>query len=234
MSNHDDDNRQNTDRHVHAEVSGNGNTVGDIVGGDKVEGDKVGGDKIVYPPRGSNDEPPKTIIWRERLEPATIAGHPLRTWYFVAAGAIGLFAGLAEIASFLAPTDDSAGAAWLQFLTMSGGAGIGLFGAVLHGASYIKLPGLMLEKDNRNRIYRTGITGTCGLCQNRHSTVRLSGFGPGGNNQPTMIICNRNPQQHRLVFDPTVLPEIEDDLKQIAEYNAQVDVNLLDQDKERP
>jgi hypothetical protein len=38
----------------------------------------------------------------------------------------------------------------------------------------------------------------------------------------------------RLVFDPTKLPEIEEDLKQIAECNAQVDVNPLDPNQERP
>ncbi len=48
-----------------------------------------------------------------------------------------------------------------------------------------------------------------------------------------MIICNRNLAQHRLIFDPTVLPEIEEDLEQIDEYNVQVDVNPFDQDKKR-
>lgn len=60
------------------------------------------------------------------------------------------------------------------------------------------------EVGKKNGIYLTEITCDCPWCG---SLMKLRMTGPK-NQKEHLLLCERNPAQHRIVFDPTVMPDI--------------------------
>ncbi|WP_281213454.1 hypothetical protein [Shewanella insulae] len=60
------------------------------------------------------------------------------------------------------------------------------------------------EISNSGKIFITKITGDCPWCG---SKMHLRMVGPKGYKQH-LLMCNRNPSQHRIIFDPTALSDI--------------------------
>ena len=63
-----------------------------------------------------------------------------------------------------------------------------------------------LENGTKDGVYVTKITCDCPWCG---SEMKLRLIG-SKNNKENMLLCIRNPSQHRIIFDPTALPDIEE------------------------
>lgn len=61
------------------------------------------------------------------------------------------------------------------------------------------------EISSSGKIYITKITGECPWCG---SQMHLRMVGPKDHKEH-LLMCTRNPSQHRIIFDPTALPDIE-------------------------
>ena len=64
-----------------------------------------------------------------------------------------------------------------------------------------------LEVGTQGRFYLNKFTATCPWCG---SKMNLRNVGPKGGPCDDMFICERNPKQHTILLDPTVLAEIEE------------------------
>ena len=64
-----------------------------------------------------------------------------------------------------------------------------------------------LEMSNRGRLYVNRLTADCPWCGTR---MHLRHLGPKEGPKDDVFVCERNPRQHTIDLDPTVLPEIED------------------------
>lgn len=63
-----------------------------------------------------------------------------------------------------------------------------------------------LETSKKDDIYLTRITCDCPWCD---SKMKLRMIGPK-ENKKHQLLCQRNPSQHRILFDPTALSDIDD------------------------
>jgi len=80
--------------------------------------------------------------------------------------------------------------------------------AVLKKLKFTHFQGLKnLENGNKDGVYVTRITCDCPWCTDSEMKLRL--VGPKDNKEH-LLLCERNPSQHRIIFDPTVLPDIEE------------------------
>lgn len=64
-----------------------------------------------------------------------------------------------------------------------------------------------LELADNNGIFLTKISATCPMCS---AKMNLRNIGPEKGYREDVLICSRNPNQHRIVLDPTVLPDIQE------------------------
>lgn len=64
-----------------------------------------------------------------------------------------------------------------------------------------------IEAGNQDGLYLSRFTATCPWCQ---SKMHLRNIGPKNGPRYDRFICERNPRQHIIDLDPTVLPEIEE------------------------
>lgn len=62
------------------------------------------------------------------------------------------------------------------------------------------------EAGNQDRLYLSSFTAVCPWCQSR---MNLRNVGPKDGQRFDRFICERNPRQHTIDLDPTVLPEVE-------------------------
>ncbi|WP_208934500.1 hypothetical protein [Paracidovorax avenae] len=63
-----------------------------------------------------------------------------------------------------------------------------------------------LESGTQGGIYLNSFTAVCPWCSSR---MNLRNVGPKHGPRDDMFICERNPRQHTILLDPTVLPGIE-------------------------
>ncbi|TDQ93252.1 hypothetical protein C7412_109235 [Paraburkholderia silvatlantica] len=64
-----------------------------------------------------------------------------------------------------------------------------------------------LEAGTDDGIYLSSFTATCPWCRSR---MTLRNLGPKNGPRYDSFVCERNPQQHTIRLDPTVLPEIQE------------------------
>ncbi len=64
-----------------------------------------------------------------------------------------------------------------------------------------------LESGTRGGLYLSRFAATCPWCG---AKMNLRNVGPRNGSRDDMFICERNPKQHTVIFDPTILPEIEE------------------------
>ena len=64
-----------------------------------------------------------------------------------------------------------------------------------------------LEAGTQGGLYLNKFTATCPWCG---SKMNLRNVGPKDGPRDDLFICERNPKQHTILLDPTVLPEIEE------------------------
>jgi hypothetical protein len=71
---------------------------------------------------------------------------------------------------------------------------------------FLKIPGLPLSLESApdHSLYLTRISGSCPSCSGR---LDLQSVGPLAQ-RTQVVVCRRNPTQHRWVFDPTVLEDV--------------------------
>jgi hypothetical protein len=67
--------------------------------------------------------------------------------------------------------------------------------------------GHYLESGNRGGLYVNRFTATCPWCC---SKMHLRHVGPKEGPRDDLFVCERNPRQHTIDLDPTVLPDIEE------------------------
>jgi len=72
---------------------------------------------------------------------------------------------------------------------------------------YLSLRKYYLESGTRGGIYLNRFTATCPWCG---AKMNLRNVGPKNGPRDDMFICERNPRQHTVILDPTVLPEMEE------------------------
>ncbi len=65
---------------------------------------------------------------------------------------------------------------------------------------------LYLEVGSRGRVHVTRFSGTCAYCG---SAMRLRNVGPPQGPRDDMLICERNPKDHGIEFDPTALSDVD-------------------------
>ncbi|CDH04950.1 conserved hypothetical protein [Xenorhabdus bovienii str. oregonense] len=83
-----------------------------------------------------------------------------------------------------------------------------LIGISIARSKFMPLLGLKnLEIGTKGNIYVTKITCDCPWCK---SEMKLRMVG-SKNHKEHLLLCSRNPSQHKIIFDPTVLPEIEEE-----------------------
>jgi hypothetical protein len=63
-----------------------------------------------------------------------------------------------------------------------------------------------LEYGRDGRIYLHRLSAVCPWCG---ATMNLRNVGPRDQQRDDMFICERNPKQHTVLLDPTVLPDVE-------------------------
>jgi hypothetical protein len=64
-----------------------------------------------------------------------------------------------------------------------------------------------LEAGTQGGVYLNSFTAICPWCG---SIMNLRNIGPKDGPHDDLFICERNPKQHKILLDPTVLPEIEE------------------------
>ena len=64
-----------------------------------------------------------------------------------------------------------------------------------------------LEVGTREGIYLNRFTAVCPWCGSR---MNLRNIGPKNGPREDLFFCERNPRQHTILLDPTVLPDIEE------------------------
>ena len=62
-----------------------------------------------------------------------------------------------------------------------------------------------LELADKKGIFLTKVSATCPHCG---AKMNLRNIGPAKGHRDDVLICTRNPSQHRITLDPTVLPDI--------------------------
>lgn len=64
-----------------------------------------------------------------------------------------------------------------------------------------------IEAGNRDSLFLSSFTAVCPWCQ---SKMNLRNVGPKDGPRYDRFICQRNPRQHTIDLDPTILPEIKE------------------------
>ncbi|WP_156226277.1 hypothetical protein [Herbaspirillum chlorophenolicum] len=64
-----------------------------------------------------------------------------------------------------------------------------------------------LEADTQGGLYLNSFTATCPWCS---SKMNLRNVGPKNGPRDDLFICERNPKQHTILLDPTVLSDIDE------------------------
>jgi len=178
---------------------------------DRTSGDVVFGNKYGSSDSGDGSGP-TTTVWRRRIVPLHIAGQPVRSLYLVGAGLLGLLANVITIwqgftdASF-DPSTPLPMPAPVHMSLMLGGAALLFGGAILRARPFANLRFFLIERDRSDRLYLTQIDGECGQCG---SSVRIRDVGPQGQ-RVSVAMCRRD-VEHRALFDPAWLPDIEHEL----------------------
>ncbi|EKS9887598.1 hypothetical protein BTK96_004612 [Burkholderia pyrrocinia] len=65
-----------------------------------------------------------------------------------------------------------------------------------------------VELGAKGRIHLSTFAATCPWC---HSHMNLRSVGPREGPRHNEFVCERNPTQHRILLDPTMLPEIDEE-----------------------
>lgn len=154
------------------------------------------------------EKKPREIVYVERTsaQELKIGNVSLKTSWFTLVG------GLGSIASIISALVDLKSLnlfswnplLWLFFFAVF--SVLLIFGMVLQRFRFLSLELLNrnIEAGSDGRIYITKIGGTCPRCG---SDLRLLRVGPE-NNKKTILVCKRNPSQHRWGFDPPVLSDL--------------------------
>lgn len=168
-----------------------------------------------------SNEDKTTFIHRSSIQPLTIANTPIKSWWFIVSGALGLTGSLASIVGTwvtmadkgIIQTSSHALPMWVTITSML----LLLTGAIFQRSKYITLFfGRTIEKDKENNLYITRIEGECGLCKH---PVKVKTIGSKEARQ-TVVMCTNNPDQHRWPFDPTVPGDVGEDYReQLAKDN---------------
>ena len=62
-----------------------------------------------------------------------------------------------------------------------------------------------LEAGTKGGLYINSFTATCPWCGTK---MNLRNIGPKDGPRDDLFVCERNPKQHRIILDPTILREI--------------------------
>lgn len=192
----------------------NGQHVTQSFEGNHNQGVQVGGNNqapITINP--APPEPKKTLIHREKNTPISIAGTPVKHWWFSIIGALGVIGNLASIAGLWFALDSSGQPLiptfpiWtlpLFFFLLSLGLG-------LWQIRYLKLPltSRTIEIDKHGALFLTQVSGICRECD---SPVEIGVIG-SKENRTTVVRCTNNPRQHRWEFDRTILGDVGEDYR---------------------
>jgi hypothetical protein len=64
-----------------------------------------------------------------------------------------------------------------------------------------------LEISTKGRVHLNSFTAICPWCG---SKMNLCNVGPKDGPRDDLFVCERNPRQHTILLDPTLLPDIDD------------------------
>lgn len=82
-----------------------------------------------------------------------------------------------------------------------------LFGITLHVSRFTRIGWFNIETDTHGKIYLTKVQGICPRCAAKLFLAKVG----SEDDRKIMVLCNRNPRQHRWEFDPTQLPDLDQD-----------------------
>lgn len=152
---------------------------------------------------------PKDIAYIDRLSTRELklGNTSLKTSWVIFSGTIGVLGGMASIVSAFVDLGVQSSFIWYLGLAVFGVSFAFLaFGIYLQRFRFLSIDLLNrnLEVSSDGRIFITKVGGSCPKCG---SGLRLVKIGPK-DNKTTIVVCSRNPDQHRWGFDPTVLPDL--------------------------
>jgi len=184
----------------------------------KITGDKnqvifVNGENTGSIHIGTQSEEPDqtTYIHRCYISPLKVGGIPVKSWWPIVAGGLGLLGSLARIISFISSGFNgveqgvvpSTMNLTLYFGTIIVSMSLFTSGFMIQRKKHLKIPFLTFEVDKLGNIYRSKIVGKCGFCGHPVKLVNR--------NSETEIQCTYYPDQHRIAFEHAKLEDVGED-----------------------
>jgi energy-coupling factor transport system substrate-specific component len=150
---------------------------------------------------------PIASVDRTQQKQLKLFGHPIKTGWLIFAGALGIFAQLADISSgFFSGQLHTYMPFWIGMGAMMVGALCLVCGIQLRRFRFASLIGPYgLQSGADNSVHLIKISGTCPICSGE---LTLRGIGPK-DQKVLMVMCKRNPFGHQWLFDHTVIGDIE-------------------------
>lgn len=159
----------------------------------------------------SNNQEPIASIDRNSIQPLKIGESKVKISWLIISGIIGFLGSIASILSYwqsIFSINTPPPPAFLMnslIVIQILSAIILLLGFFLHKDRFVNLLVTNIEADKNGNLYLTKVGGICPKCG---SKLKLSNVGPK-DHKILMVVCCRNPSQHRWGFDSTVLPDLE-------------------------
>jgi energy-coupling factor transport system substrate-specific component len=149
---------------------------------------------------------PIASIDRTHQQPLKLFGHPLKTGWLIFAGALGIFAQLADISSgFFSGQLHTYMPFWVGMGVMMVGFLCLVCGIQLYRFRFASLIGPYgLQSGADNSVHLIKISGICPICSGE---LTLRSVGPK-EQKILMVVCKRNPFRHQWLFDHTVIRNI--------------------------
>jgi hypothetical protein len=172
-----------------------GNHISDAIVGNTLHDSVIHvGDKYEWRPHERAER-----IWRDYDKPLTIFGRPINANKLRFVGGLAVLANVATIYSAFVPGAYQI----IPWLLFAGSFGVCVGAGYLRMCRYLKIGAANLEVDTRDNLHLTRITGVCPRCSDKLELHRIEG------QSARMLVCRRNPNQHRYTFDPTELEDLE-------------------------
>jgi energy-coupling factor transport system substrate-specific component len=149
---------------------------------------------------------PIASIDRTQQQPLKLLGHPVKSGWFIFAGALGILAQLADISSgFFSGQLHTYMPFWVGIGVMMVGALCFVAGIQLYRFRFLPLAGqYALQSAKDNSVHLIKISGICPTCSGE---LTLRSVGPK-EQKILMVVCKRNPFRHQWLFDHTVIRDI--------------------------
>jgi hypothetical protein len=152
-------------------------------------------------------------IDRTSIRELKLFGKSVKSNWFLVSGGVGFVGSLASIFSLFY---DQLNLGFTPHILLVITGLLLSIGLALKLHRFLKMGLINIEAGSDDRVFFTKISGSCPKC---NGDLKLAEVGPK-DHKVTVVLCKRNPAQHKWSFDPTVLGDIN------SEFSAKNKVNL--------